>query len=53
MKGGDFNVNMGVDNEDDGMTGIFGNPYRNDRGKTLYFFSNKQIMFDRYILPEK
>jgi len=34
--GGDFNASIGVDDDDkDGITGVFGNPHRNDRGETL------------------
>ena len=36
--GGDFNASIGVNNDDDGIIGVFGNPYRNDRGETLRDF---------------
>ena len=36
--GGDFNACIGIDDDDNGITGEFGNPYRNDRGDTLRVF---------------
>ena len=35
--GGDFNASIGID-DDNGIIGEFGNPYRNDKGDTLRVF---------------
>ena len=54
--GGDYNVSIGVDENDDinGITGKFGNSHRNGRGDTRrIFFSNEQFMFYSNILQEK
>ena len=36
--GGDFNASIGIDDDNEGITGGFGNSYRNDRGETLRVF---------------
>ena len=36
--GGDFNASIGVDDDNDGITGVYGNTYRNDRGEILRTF---------------
>ena len=35
---GDFNASIGINDDNNGITGKFGNPYQNDRGETLRVF---------------